>query len=90
MQPDIAPAQCDGAGAHYGDAVYEDASSTAMAATPMMPAEWLDETLNRARALLPRDDPFVQALERQREPLPDGWRGLTPEQESGARAPAAR
>jgi hypothetical protein len=90
VHPGIAPAHWRGTCAYYGDAVYEDASSTAIAATPMLPAEWLDETLNRARALLPRDDPFVQALERQREPLPDGWRGLAPELEGGVRAPAAR
>lgn len=43
--------------------------------TPVLPAEWLEETLDRARALLPRDDPFMQALERQREPMlePDSW-----------------
>lgn len=37
--------------------------------TPMLPAQWLDETLARARTLLHRDDPFMRALERQREPL---------------------
>lgn len=37
----------------------------------MLPAEWLEETLSRARALLPHDDPFMQALERQRDPLPE-------------------
>lgn len=37
--------------------------------TPMLPAQWLDETLARARGLLHRDDPFMRALERQREPL---------------------
>lgn len=43
--------------------------------TPVLPAEWLEETLDRARALLHRDDPFMRALERQREPLlePDPW-----------------
>lgn len=35
----------------------------------MLPAQWLEETLERARALLPRDDLFMQALERQREPM---------------------
>jgi hypothetical protein len=43
--------------------------------TPVLPAEWLEETLDRARALLHRDDPFMQALERQREPMaePGAW-----------------
>lgn len=36
---------------------------------PMLPAEWLDETLARARELLHRDDPFMRALEGQREPV---------------------
>jgi hypothetical protein len=40
--------------------------------TPMLPAQWLDETLARARTLLHRDDPFMLALERQREPLNAG------------------
>ncbi len=40
--------------------------------TPMLPAQWLDETLARARTLLHRDDPFMRALERQREPLRQG------------------
>jgi hypothetical protein len=35
----------------------------------MLPAQWLEETLERARALLHRDDLFMQALERQREPM---------------------
>lgn len=39
------------------------------AGMPLLPAEWLDETLARARTLLHRDDPFMQALERQREPM---------------------
>lgn len=36
---------------------------------PMLPAQWFEETLARARALLPRDDPFMRALEGQREPV---------------------
>ena len=37
--------------------------------TPMLPAQWLDETLARARTVLHRDDSFMRALERQHEPL---------------------
>jgi hypothetical protein len=70
VRPGIARAQCHVAAAYYGGAVYLD-PILAAAATPMLPAEWLDETLSRARTLLARDDPFMQALERQRDPLPE-------------------
>lgn len=43
---------------------------------PMLPAEWLEETLLRARGLLHRDDPFMRALEGQREPVAElAWPG---------------
>jgi hypothetical protein len=43
---------------------------------PILPAEWLEETLARARELLHRDDPFMRALEGQREPVAElAWPG---------------
>jgi hypothetical protein len=46
------------------------------ARVPMLPAEWLEETLSRARGLLHRDDPFMRALEGQREPVAElAWPG---------------
>jgi hypothetical protein len=85
----IARTQCCPPHAHYGSAVYQD-PFTAAAATPMLPAEWLDETLTRARALLPHDDPFMRALERQRDPLPEPRPAQGLEEERSAAGRAAR
>lgn len=51
------------------------AAERATAGTPVLPAEWLDETLARARVLLHRDDPFMLALERQHEPMREAVAG---------------
>ena len=56
---------------------------------PILPAEWLEETLDRARALLHRDDPFMQALERQREPMaePGDWTAQASADAQGLESP---
>jgi hypothetical protein len=52
------------------------APERADARMPILPAEWLEETLARARELLHRDDPFMRALEGQREPVAElAWPG---------------
>lgn len=50
----------------------------------MLPAEWLDETLARARVLLHRDDPFMLALERQHEPMREAAAGAHASAGAGA------
>jgi hypothetical protein len=39
----------------------------------LLQAQWLDETLLTARRVLAAQDPFLQALQSQRDAVPPGW-----------------
>jgi hypothetical protein len=39
----------------------------------LLQAQWLDETLFTARRVLGAQDPFLQALQSQRDAVPPGW-----------------